>query len=363
MGRMAGEGWTIGRLEALIASLPAADRDDFERIFAVTASAGRLVVPEQMRSWMLAQFESMEQVVEQHIVRLTNRVTLDEAVFNALRASRPLPPPVAPPATPIADDAFADPLAMTPEDTFGRVRGEFCVTASNVAKAEGWHGLVVFDERDPLRWRREQVLDYLETGRRWMARAREEDPEARYGVFIWNCLWRAGASIVHGHAQVLLARDRHYGRIERLRRDATQYRAERGRDYFEDLYRAHRAVGCATERAGVRVLASLTPARQHEVMLLSGEDSPELAGTVYDVLSALRDRMGVTSFNLAVCSPPPSAGEPEGWRGFPTIARVLDRGDPTSQTSDFGAMEIYAASVISSDPLRLARVLREEITD
>ena len=40
------------------------------------------------------------------------------------------------------------------------------------------------------------------------------------------------------------------------------------------------------------------------------------------------------------------------------MARIVDRGDPINRTSDFGSMEIYASSVIASDPFRVADVLR-----
>jgi hypothetical protein len=39
------------------------------------------------------------------------------------------------------------------------------------------------------------------------------------------------------------------------------------------------------------------------------------------------------------------------------MVRLVDRGDPGSSASDVGGMELYAASVISSDPLELARHL------
>ena len=44
-------------------------------------------------------------------------------------------------------DPFCTPEEMTPADVFGRVRGSHSTTASNVAKYDGFHGLVVFDDR------------------------------------------------------------------------------------------------------------------------------------------------------------------------------------------------------------------------
>jgi len=76
------------------------------------------------------------------------------------------------------------------------------------------------------------------------------------------------------------------------------------------------------------------------------------------VLACLRDRLGVTSFNLGLVTPPLAETE-ESWEGFPVIVRVVDRGDPKSQASDVGGIEIYASSVVSSDPFKLARQLRQ----
>jgi len=62
------------------------------------------------------------------------------------------------------------------------------------------------------------------------------------------------------------------------------------------------------------------------------------------------------SFNLAIGLPPLAAVE-EDWSGFPMLARLVDRGDPLNRTADIGAMELYAASVIASDPFRVAQAL------
>ena len=79
---------------------------------------------------------------------------------------------------------------------------------------------------------------------------------------------------------------------------------------------------------------------------------------VYEVLACLRDRLGVTSFNLSLATPPLAETE-ESWQDFPVIVCMVDRGDPSDHTSDVGSMEIYAASVVSSDPLQLAIKLQE----
>ena len=119
----------------------------------------------------------------------------------------------------LRDEIFAcfRPETGTAADLFGRIHGQHSTTASNIAKYDGWHGVVVFENHHPLRFTEEEVADYIDTAQDWARRAHEADPEACYPFFLWNCLWRSGASILHGHAQMTLTRGMHYVKIEALR--------------------------------------------------------------------------------------------------------------------------------------------------
>lgn len=356
-------GRRIADLEDLIGSLPTEERAVFDRLFEVVSTTGRLVVPDEMRPWVEGRFGSVGAVEEQRVVRATDRVTLEGALFNELRASRPFE---AREATDLRaeieatrGDPFCTPETGTPEDVFGRVRGRRSVTASNVAKYDGFHGVVIFDEHDPLAITSESVDDLVETALRWLRAARESDGEAVYPFLMWNCLWRAGGSVIHGHAQTTATKGSHYPKVERLRRAALFYRAEHGTSYFEDLYRAHEALGLAFDGGGTgaRGFASLTPVKEKEVVLLAPDADVPLRRLLAQVLAGYRDSLGVSSFNVAFYLPPEvPAGE--DWSGFPVVVHVVDRGDPSNRTSDIGAMELYAASVVSSDPFRVAEALR-----
>jgi hypothetical protein len=348
-------------LDVLVEELPARQRALFDRILNVHVAHGRIVPPESMHPWILRQFGSLEDTLDQKIVRVTNLITLHGVLFNRLRSLRPLRRSrdldLEGELQRANDDPLDNPLSETPADVFGRIEGQYCVTSSNIAKFDGLHGLIVFKEKNPLRFSREHLHDYMETGLRWARRAREEDPHAKYYLFIWNCLWRAGASLLHGHAQVLLGRDMHYPKVEYLRRAAMFYQGQYRMDYFEDLYRVHHSVGAAFEWNGVKVLANLTPIKENETLLMAPALSDALIDALYGVLSCYRDRMGVTSFNVAVYMPPIAETE-EYWGGFPVVIRTVDRGDPMTRAADIGAMELYAASVLSSDPFHLIECLK-----
>lgn len=352
---------TIVNLPALVQALPPRDRRLFDRLFRITESVGRLRVPESMHEWIRKQFGALAAVERQTIVKTTNLVTMEGTLFNALRASRPFESRGAEEVEEIISsglgDPFCNPLEGTPEDVFGRVRGRRCITASNVAKYDAFHGVVIFEEHNPLCFDEDSVGDALEVGLEWGRRALETDPEARYFFFLWNCLWKSGASILHGHAQVAASRDMHYARVEGLRRQALAYRAEHGANYFDDLGAAHRALGLVSQLGDTAIIASLAPIKEKEVLLLAPGVTPDLKRAVHRVLARFVHNLGVNSFNLVLYMPP-LAPAPEDWSGFPHLVRIVDRGDATTKTADIGAMELYASSVVASDPFRVAEALK-----
>ena len=351
----------ITDLPELVAALPSVERRRFEGIFHVTSSVGALRPPVAMHGWIRENLGPLESVLEQRVVRVTNLVTMEGALFNGLRSRRPLVTQRGEVLRDLAEDsgcAFCRPLQGTPEDVFGRVQGAHSVTASNIAKFDGLHGVVIFRDHDPLTFSEETVADYIDTAMAWAERARAANEEAKYPFFLWNCLWRAGASIVHGHAQVILGRDIHYAKVEHLRRAARGYGEVTGTNYFDDLYRIHDGLGLAMESSGTRILVYLAPVKEKEVFLISGALDRSLEKCLYQVLDCFVRFLGVESFNVVIYMPPLGAVQ-EDWSGFPVLVRILDRGDLLNRTADMGAMELYASSIISSDPFRVAEVLRQ----
>ena len=352
---------TITDVVAAVAQLPPAERARFDRLFHVQEAMGLLVAPSSMHTWIEGFFGSVAAVERQQIVKTTNLVTFEGTLFNALRSSRPMESALPSELDEIVSgnqgDPFCRPEEGTPEDIFGRITGRHAVTASNVAKYDAFHGVVIYEHHNPLEFTREAIIDYLQVGLRWGEAALEADPAAPYFFFMWNCLWKSGASILHGHAQVAATRGLHYAKVEHLRRAAQAYRAGCGADYFGDLYAAHAVLGLTAERPGVRLMASLTPIKEKEVWLFADAVGPDLGEGIFRVLDCYTHQLGVSSFNVVLYLPP-LAAVPEDWSGFPVIARIVDRGPLLNRTADMGAMELYASSVVSSDPFKLMQHLR-----
>lgn len=347
-------------LEQIVAEGSDESRELFRRFYTVSSTVGRIVPPDHMRRWIDKYFGSVDAVTEQKVVRVTNRWTLEGSLFNELRSRRPLeariPVDLADEIARTAPDPFCEPELNTPEDVFGRIRGKYTVTASNIAKYDGFHGVVIFNEHDPLAFTEASVDDALSVAQQWHRQSHEIDAQAVYPLIMWNCLWKSGASIPHGHLQVSLTKGMHYGNVERQRRVTTDYRREHGGSYFDDLYALHESLGLGRTFDDVRVLAHLTPLKEKECIVIGRSFDDAFKHTLYEVLNCLTDNLNVVSFNLVIWQPP-MTDTGEDWSDFPIIARMVDRGDPLNRTADFGSMELYAASVVSSDPFKVAGAL------
>ncbi len=171
---------------------------------------------------------------------------------------------------------------------------------------------------------------------------------------MWNCLWKSGASIIHGHMQVLLAKNRHYGSIEKLRKFSLDYEKETGQNYFEEFINAHKAIGLGFESKKTAILAHLTPKKEKEVIII-GDNLKTVSEHIYKVLKAYKT-MGVESFNVGVYLEPVD----KSWK-LPIIARIVDRGALFKKTVDIGAMELFAGTnIIGSDPYKIISEIKKK---
>ena len=353
--------WTIADLASARDTLTVSERARFDRLYTVDVTTGKLGLPDPMVVWVEKTYGTIDTVVEQQIVKVTNLWTLQTSLFNPFRARRPQKGGDSDSLAAVifgeAPDPFDQPESNTSEDTFGRVRGEHCMTAGNLAKSDSNHGVIIFNEHNPWLVTEDAFWDAIKVAEEWFRLTRQHQPEAIYPLLIWNCLWKAGASINHAHMQLLMTCSMHYGEIERLRRVDEQYRQTHKTSYFDDLYAMHDALGLAARGASVRALAHLTPLLSCECMLFSDGITEAFARTIHRVIRLLNEQLDVTSFNLALY-PHPLAETREDWSHMPVIARIVNRGDPRYRTIDTGALELFAASVISSDPFELGRLIQ-----
>ena len=309
--------YEITELDKLVEQLSSDARGLFNHFYSFEISTGTLKVPEEMEDWVKKRFGSVERVEKQRIVTIKNKFTGEHSLFNKLRLDRPVEAKSAIALEELKGKGkclFCNPEKQTPADVFGRVKGKYCITASNIAKYDSFHSLIIFDEHNPLEIKKEWIEDYLRTAERWFEEVCKAEEKELQKFFMWNCLWRSGASIIHGHIQLTASRMR-YGKLEVLEKVAADYKREFNTDYIEDLYKVHKSLGLVKENEGERILFYLTPVKEKEIFVISkARRSDEMADTIYKLVSNYL-ALGVQSFNLAIF-------QLEDYH----IARLVDRG-------------------------------------
>ncbi|MBC8495864.1 hypothetical protein H8D36_06940 [archaeon] len=345
-------------ISSQIKKLSKKDKALFYRVYNITEDVGSMKVPAEMKKWVISKFGSVKVVEKQKIIRIDNNITFESALFNEIRSLRPIDSNNYTNTKKLIKEKeggpFCKPLKLTPADNFGRIKGKKCITASNIAKYDSSHGLVIFKEHDPFKFQSSDVKDYFETAEKWIKKANKQDPERIYPFIMWNCLWKASASIIHGHMQTLLANNRHYGEIEKLKVFADSYETFFGSDYFKDLYLLHKKLDLGFENKGNKIMAYLTPKKEKEIFIIA-KDFKSMPNVVYKVLKSYL-KMGVQSFNLGVYLQPLD----NHWQ-LPVIIRIIDRGKLSVNTTDIGGMELFAGTnVIESDPYKIINFVKKE---
>ncbi|MCD6589855.1 hypothetical protein J7K74_01560 [Candidatus Woesearchaeota archaeon] len=350
----------IMHIEENVKRLRGINREIFKEVYTISTGSGRLIIPEAMIAWVKQTFGTTRIVENQKIVKIMNNYTYEGAIFNELRAKRPVQSVKTDVSKTIKSsigDSFCVPEQKTPYDPIGRLKNRFGgITASNISKYDEYHGLVIFKEHNPLEASAMSIASYILLAKEWIEKNHKKDKEAKYPFIMWNCLWRSGASIIHGHLQMLLTRNHHYAGIQLLREAAQRYHRKTKRDYFKDIIKAHEAIGLAKRiDKETALITPITPAKEKESWIIYQKDkhpelTEELAMRIAKLVRNYITKLGVESFNLGIILPPLD----NSWKGFPIIAKIIDRGSLHSSTNDFGAMEVIAKhSIISTDPYKV----------
>lgn len=342
-----------------VAGLKEDERELFNRFFLVNKTIGKLVLPEEMKPWAEKAFGSIAGVESQTIIKVFNKLSFEGALFNELRAKRPVDAKTDDDALKAINDSIGDPfckpLTGTPLDSFGRTKGKYCLTASNVAKYDGLHGLTILKNHNPLGVSEKELQDYFNTSLKWFDKAYKSNRNAVYPFLLWNCLWRSGASIIHGHFQLILGEGSHYAEAEWYNNIRKDYFEKFNSDYFLDLYHVHQLIGLGFEHKKIKIFTNITPRKDKEVTIVSDKLDKHHVSVVYKVINSLMKDFGVMSFNLGTILPPIDKKIKDlDWKGFPAITRIVSRGPLSNKTSDIGGVELYARSnVIETDPFRV----------
>ncbi|MCK9152303.1 hypothetical protein [Methanobacterium alcaliphilum] len=383
---------SIMELENKIKYLKITDEESyhlFHRIFTVSSGEGFMVIPPDLKNKVINQFGRKDEyghllenpgnvinrIEKQKIIKTFNNWTYESALFNYIRTSRPISGDKS-----FEDDQkqisilindsktncdFCNAEKCTPQDIFkkvslssnGRIKGKNSITASNLAKYDLWSSLVIFKNHNPLKFNLEELSDVIDTAFTWFKEAYAQNQDYKFPFFVWNCLYKAGASQVHGHAQILMSKDKAYAKMESMRKISSKYQKENGSDYFHDIFKIHSILGLGFSLKDVRVYASITPIKEKEIMILASKAPHKdlnIKQTIYGILRCFIDIMRIHSFNLAIYCPPM-----DGEYNFPYLIKIVDRGNIFRPTVDMGGMELFGSTVVADDPYKIINNVKQ----
>ncbi|XP_058952739.2 uncharacterized protein [Pocillopora verrucosa] len=364
----------------------------FNRIFRVSTQSSRMTIPKKFEEKLTRWFklpgdinddQSIKRAEYQTVVRVFDCWTCNQTCFNGARALRPLNNGETNPVTSesaempfgskVPECDFCTPLDYTAADQWGRLENASGLTASNVAKYDGLHSMVVFKEHPPSLMNKKKLCDILDLCTQWFEVTHKNNPLAIYPIMNWNCRARAGASQHHGHSHMLLAENFHYGQWERLKQAAKHYSTENpGCNYFDDLVTAHRNLGLAKMFGEACVFAHIVPFCGYEFKVISWDFDDNFKQAISEAVEALINKFGAECFNLCVHFPPLEKGKLRkvaaaeevknkslemGEIAMPFMAHLVDRGGVRNSSSDVCGMRIYGSAIVNEDPFSIAQQL------
>jgi len=312
-----------------IKTLPEEYKKIFDRIYEVEIEEAIQYFPENLK-------EKFKDAGKQKIVVIKNKLLNQESYFNVWRGKREEPRKEKT-LEQIFYDPFCEPLKNTPYDDLGRLENEKAITASNLAKISKEHSLIIFKEHNKEKINKEDIEKALELSFEWF-----EKKNKRVRVLIWNFGFRGGASIIHPHFQVF-SFDSLPLKIELIFKKVIEYKKNYNSDYFEDIFKLYKSLELALEKNKLKAFVNLTPFKDHEIIILF----EDFKSSIKELSQLLKEYKSlIENFNLLICD------SEEIKLGF-----LVDRGSSSKLNSDIGALEIYAFSVVSFDPLEFAKEL------
>lgn len=357
-------------------------RKVFYQIFELDYDEAPMDYPTDEARWrVMKDFRLDSPLTVRQSLDVTNKILGEETLTSLLRANRPLPTGPNGNSRKLTElekqDSMRDclgcyPDISAPQDSFGPIRGKKSLTVANAGGYTAWNSMVVPpDDHNLLDIDLETHDDMLHTARRWVEAANAHDSELRFGFIGWNRLFRAGASKLHPHIQVMVKR-KPFEETELLRKAMAKYQYEHEYPYLDELAYCLRPLGLVFDVGSAHIVFNPVPKKEKEVMIYSndGDGLPngDLSLASFLVLEWWQQKLGVTSSNMAIYIPPIGTRvkeERNGWHNFFPLVRMVDRGEEGNPTSDIGVMELYAASVVSFDPIRhsqsFAQYLKEKM--
>lgn len=311
-----------------IENLNEKNKEIFNRIYELKVEEAVQYFPESIK-------EKFRDAEKQKIIIFKNNILNQETHFNIWRGKRKEPTKQLEEQQKY--DPFCNPQEETPYDDLGRLENEKAITASNLAKISKDHSLIIFKEHRKENITNEDIKKALELAINWFKKKSKQS-----NILIWNLGFRAGASIEHPHFQIF-SFDNLPSKIEYLYKTFLEYENKFKKRYFDDLSLLYKELGLFYALNDIQIFVNLTPLKDNEI-IFTFENFENSLNDISKLLNAYKEE--TENFNLLICN-----------SDLIKIGFLVNRGESSKINSDIGALELYAFSVVSFDPLEFANNL------
>ncbi len=286
----------------------------------------------------LENFENFPEFQKQELLFIKDKILGLEAIFNFSRKKRPQPRT----ETKIENepDPFCNAHNLTPIDELGRLENESALTAANLSKMADYHSLIIFKKHNFTDLTEKDFEEALNLTQQWFEKIKNLDQAILTQILIWNYHYRAAASILHPHFQVLAYKEVPQRLID-WQKNIENYRNEFRSDYLTDYFQLAQELGLGKRLKNLKVWLSLTPFKEKTIFF---------EGDLKDFWQILEKLIqnGTQSFNICYIYQAPY---------FKNFGFFVDRGEVNTRNSDFGTLEIFGLPVVSYNPSQLASLI------
>ena len=192
----------------------------------------------------------------------------------------------------------------------------------------------------------------------------------------------AGASQIHPHLQGMLGKGKYLGKMGRLSKVSTSYKASTERDYFEDYLNLHIALGLGMRYRTTGIVVPIDAQKEHEFIILGTTNLKDWIRAMYLVYRTYVEELSVYCFssgmawptfvisrsenkavtnNLQKSSPSKTPRHDVEEEDSLMFARMGGRGNCQAVESDVSSLELYTINHLSSDPYITIKALQNTI--
>ncbi|PNF23810.1 hypothetical protein B7P43_G16122 [Cryptotermes secundus] len=343
----------------------------FHTIYRVNVREAKQSFPppflREVRHWLGDNDKLLKQVHNQKVIHVNNYYSLEQTVFNLLRSKRPSS------ETSEGTQEYVDKLdaltrrtcdfcrykTNTADDIFGRIEGQYSVSASNTFKLEKWHSLFLSKKHSPVDLTEEEFLDLFNTSLKWFKKANSVDEESCYPMMIYDTLPKGGASQFHPHAHGFLA-SQYLSHMAVQQKAAITYKDENAGGYWNDLIEIHYALGLSVTLGDAVAISPLTPVREHEIIIFSNHPGTDLFRLFYYVIQTYYHKLERMCFSTGLAFPVMCSRSSSD--SLPATIRIGTRGQCNSPINDVSSLELYVMQNVHVDPYIIIRDLQETVS-